>query len=357
MAVSALAAATVAACGGPRKGGRGTDAGSQGDAGPPDAGPSCAAGPCFLATALNHPWALATDGAYLYFTEFGDGTGATNGSVKRCAIADDCAAGPTVLASGLSNPQHVVVDANNVYFADLGTDTVGAAISSCALTGCGTRPTSLSSAGSPACIASDGTYIYWVDGQDDSVNRVPLAGGPRSVVYNGMSLVFAEPQDCRVDASNVYVSDANEDVFLVPLAGGEPTKIAAGSGVTGFAPLALGAADLFLGRSGSLVRVPFGQTGGATLATGIPSPSWLAFDDTTATLYWSNRGSGSAGDGSLGKVVVGGAGQTNLATGLTTPQSLVVTGSAVYWLSYGTLAGNNGTDTMPRTGALGRVPL
>ena len=54
---------------------------------------------------------------------------------------------------------------------------------------------------------------------------------------------------------------------------------------------------------------------------------------------------------------MGGAGQTNLATGLTTPQSLVVTGSAVYWLSYGTLAGNNGTDTMPRTGALGRVPL
>jgi hypothetical protein len=82
-----------------------------------------------------------------------------------------------------------------------------------------------------------------------------------------------------------------------------------------------------------------------TLASGQNHPLYLAID--SATVYWTNAGSGSAADGSVVKVPKDGGAVTMLAAGLVGPGHIVVDETNAYWTSAtvrgGKAPGQNGT--------------
>ena len=306
--------------------------------------------PCTMATGLNHPFLMASDTNNVYWTEYGDTLGASNGSVKSCPVSG-CGSGPTVLAMALTNPRGIAVDANNVYFATASYGPVNGAIWSCPVSGCGGSPMKIAPASIPYGIALDATYVYWVDNDDSTIHRAPKAGGSNAVLYDAGSGLVTLPTLCRVDNVAVYLSDQNGNVFREPLGGGEPTQMATGM-MGGIWPVAIDDTHLYYGAPGSILAMSkSGTGGGSAIAMNIQDPDGLVLDTSSGKLYWSDWGSGIGTDGTVGKVGGDGKGQAVLAGSLITPEDVTTSGAYVLWLSNGTLA-DGAVDTSPNTGAL-----
>jgi hypothetical protein len=108
--------------------GNGFLAGCGGAIGQPGAGQlfKCAKGGCsdnptVLASGLNCPTGVATDGTSVYFTEVGSsGSDASVGRVAKCAVGG-CSNQPTPLATALNNPRGIAVDSARVFWTDFGS--------------------------------------------------------------------------------------------------------------------------------------------------------------------------------------------------------------------------------------------
>jgi len=311
--------------------------------------------PCTVLTGLNHPYFIASDANRVYWTEFGDDFGTANGAVKSCPIAG-CGAGPTVYTSSQINPAALAVDAQNVYWGSASYGGVVGAIWSCPISGC-TTPARLSSAGIPYGIAVDATYVYWVDNDDGTVHKIAKVGGTDGVLYDAGSSFFFDPGLISVDTAFVYVSDDNNQVARVPVTGGEPILMAVGPRA-GYFPVVTDSTSLYFGEEGQiLVASKTSQDGGVPLTSSVPWPIGLALDPPASTVYWADYGSGLVDDGTVGKVGIDGGGATVLASSLVTPQGVAVSGSFVFWLSFGTLNHDPMASmaTLARTGALFRA--
>jgi hypothetical protein len=319
---------------------------------PPDSTPGCTSSPCVLATGLNHPFAMTSNETNVYWVEVGTDIGTADGAVKGCPVAG-CGAGPTVLASALINPRGLAIDGSNVYFGTAGFGASSGGIWSCPLAGCG-NPTLLASAQTPWGMAVDATYLYWVDNNDSSVHRTPKAGGADLLLYDGGGPTIILPTGCVVDSAFVYLTDSNEDVARVPVAGGPLLVMTTGS-FGGSCPITLDQNDLYYGPAQTSVLLKASKTAtdaGAPIAIMIPQPLGVAMDPDGGVVYWANFGSGVVNDGTIGKVNVDGTNQINVATSLVAPYAVTVTSTNVFWLSSGTLTG--GGNTAPGTGALMR---
>jgi hypothetical protein len=96
-------------------------------------------------------YGLRTDGSYLYWTDY------NQGSLYTCPTAR-CAA-PTVLVSGLHHPNNLVIDSTYIYWASEDSE-----ILRCGLRGCNNRPTTIASGQmGPQRLAIDDTHIYWAN--------------------------------------------------------------------------------------------------------------------------------------------------------------------------------------------------
>jgi hypothetical protein len=295
---------------------------------------------------------MASDDQRVYWTEWGDDQGTPNGSVKSCPITG-CGAGPLVYARAQMNPDGIVVDAQNVYWATDSYGGVTGGIWSCPVAGCVGGPKHLTDADSPSGLAIDGTYVYWVDFYGNSVVRVAKTGGTASVLFDGDGGAVSSPNFCAVDSAFVYLNDGSGAVYRVPVTGGQPLTVAPyAGGVDGTWGIALDTSHVYYGLPGQIMSAAKTATdGGIPLISTVPTPDGLTVDPSSGLLYWSDWGSGNANDGTVGRVGPDGGGANVIAASLVTPNAVAVSGSSVFWLSYGTLNPDGGVP-LPSTGAL-----
>jgi hypothetical protein len=307
--------------------------------------------PCVLATGLNQPFFMTSDNNEVYWTEWGDSRGSSNGTVKACPVTGCPSSGPLVYAIGQTNPTGIAVDSQNVYWATASYGGVVGGIWSCPLNATNCAPMAISTANIPYGVAVDSTYVYWVDWNDNTVHRMLKGGGVDNVLYDAGSGSVIEPHQCVVDGTFVYFTDVNADVFGLSISGGQPITIASG-GVGGNWGVTTDLTHVYYGQPGIVYSAPKSSLdSGVAIASNIPAPDGLILDPATGTIYWSDWGSGAGNDGTVGKVRVDGGGKSVLAASLAFPSAITVSGNYVFWLSYGVLD-DAGTSTVPSTGAL-----
>lgn len=303
--------------------------------------------PCVLATGLNHPFLMASDSDHVYWTEFGDGPGSGNGSVKACPIAG-CGAGPTVYAQGLGNPRGIAVDGTNVYFGIVG------GVYACAIGGCGGSPMLLATASAPYGVAVDSTYVYWVDTGDSTVHRVAKTGGPDNVLYDAGDGIVYEPFQCVVDGPFLYFTDYDENAFRLSVTGGAVAILGNGNNNSVYGNafgITTDPTSVYFGGNGIILRADkMIADSGLSISSRVPLAVGLAYNQSSGMIYWANWGSGNGSDGTIGKMTSDGGSAQVLVASLAPPEAVTVGDTYVVWISNG-VWGDAGS-TLPGTGAL-----
>lgn len=77
----------------------------------------CNDNPTILASSQGGPWAIAVDGANVYWSN------STAGAISKCPVAG-CNGKPTIVAAGVAQPRGIALDAQWVYFAEYGSATI-----------------------------------------------------------------------------------------------------------------------------------------------------------------------------------------------------------------------------------------
>ena len=155
-------------------------------------------------------------------------------------------------------------------------------------------PTTLASSSTlTACLAVDGSFVYWSDGTP-AIMKVAIGGGAPSVVVAG-----GDKSTCvAVDGSGVYYFDAGS-VMKAPLAGGSAAPLATGQHALKGAPLVVaggfvywitdvyGDVDAYNGKN-AIVRVSTTAGGAVQVVSAevVGNPGGLAVDDTN--VYYSD---------------------------------------------------------------------
>ena len=110
---------------------------------------------------------VALDAHNVYFT---DGNPLQLGMILACAKSG-CGATPAVLASGLDAPIAIATDGIDVYWTEAGADFVAGApvtgaglVRKCAVAGCGNAPINVATGlTAPGAIALDDANVYWTE--------------------------------------------------------------------------------------------------------------------------------------------------------------------------------------------------
>ena len=248
--------------------------------------------PLQLAT-VSAAWAIATDGANVYATEY-----LTMGGVFSVPVGG----GATItLAANQGRPCSIAVGAPGsgwVYFAN----QYAGDVSKARIDGTGSKLFAAGQ-GAPPGVAADVDYVYWTDGSNPgTVKQGPVGGGSPVLLAGGQPFPLA----ITTDATNVYWTNQGNtmlgdgSVMMIPKAGGSAITIA--DLQTAAWHLAVDGTNVYWTTSeagGSVMSAPVGGGAAKTIATGQSYPSGIAVDATA--IYWTNLGSG-AGDGAVMKL-------------------------------------------------------
>ena len=353
-----------------------SDEGTDGTATPPGSedGAGClplafGSQPVALASQQASPWAIATDGANVFWLNLGqnNSVGKTvgnppwgDGQVVAYAI-NGCDHGPNLLASGLAHfysaasISGIATDGMNVYWSDAGDAAsvatgLSARLLKCSIGGCGNAPSALGAIAAWS-IAVNSNNVYWTNSVPDSsagaVFTCPLAGCGSTPTSLGAA--DAGPgSGIALDANYVYWSTTFE-VLKCPLAGcgGSPTVLlSSSSGLTNLGPLVLDADNIYFivtsfqdALSRILVCAKMGCANQPkTLATSAdPSSPFLALATDGTTVYWTAQ-SRVAGAGQVCKCSVSGCANAPevIASGLNYPGGIALDARNLYWTEQGT---------------------
>jgi hypothetical protein len=148
---------------------------------------------------ISTPQGLALDATYAYFTN--GFYGLNTATVVRIPKANMATAVGEVMVRNQTRPTALALDGTNMYW----TNIVGAGSDSLSLCPKGVycnSPTLLASlqqitvnATNLGMIAIDGGYVYWGNGGDGKILRVPVGGGTAKVLYTGQQGVNAVVAD------------------------------------------------------------------------------------------------------------------------------------------------------------------
>lgn len=311
-------------------------------------GGSCTGGRCdavVLAPNLTTPSGIAVGADDVYFTTYESGTVQ---SVKKSGGA------VTTLASGEVRARGVAVNAGTLYWAngDFTADDAGykGGIWKCALPACTARTYVAAGDYDTAYPTVHGAFLYFGTGEDDTVMRVPLAGGGASTVAT-----TARPFGIAVDDTHAYYTSEQANLYRAPLVGGSPEAVGPTIGpTTGF--VAVDDQRVYWAHTDATGNGLVWSTAKATLG-GAPTTYGSAQDNVSPVgiavdaenVYWSTAGSVvagvPAGDGKVltcKKVGCGGAPPVVLATGNANGGQLVLDELAVYWVEFGAAGATTG---------------
>ncbi len=301
---------------------------------------ACSAGQCSDSSfvGLNNPFALVTDGAYLYMTD------SIAGSVLKASLNGGV---PVALASGQVNPQLLALDSGHVYWVNAGTSVNDYADGSIMKTGIdGSALTTLASnQNTPSAIAVDATSVYWVNAgtsarqyADGTVMSIAVDGGTPTLLASGQ----ISPSAIAVDGTNVYWTNLGTShygflvddgsVMKMALIGGMVTTLASGQSAPG--TVTVDADFVYWANSGSVSKVPIAGGTATVLATAQSQPFQIVVSGED--LYWTNLYAGS-----VLTVAVNGGAVTTLATGQNYALGIAIVANDVYWVTYdGIVAGS-----------------
>ncbi|MCK9423782.1 MAG: DUF5050 domain-containing protein [Bacteroidales bacterium] len=268
-----------------------------------------------LASNLDSPWSVCTDGSFVYWVEGNMSTGA----VKKVSVNGGDV---TTLASGLPEPRAIAVDASSVYWIERNNGSNGS-LKKVPVNGgdVTTLVTGLRNAQNH--MALDANNIYWGDGKaggGGEIKKVSKNGGTvTSLVSTGiLNLKTA----IAVDETFVYFYDDLNHIKTVPVNGGAVTTIGTGTPEA----YALYGSDIYWIEYGSGTVKKMPKSGGTvtTLATGSNSPSNLAVDGTS--VFWIEFNN----PGRVMKVPVGG-GTSTIVSNEANTIGVAVDNTNVYW--------------------------
>ena len=222
-----------------------------------------------IATGENYPISVISDGTNVYWTAYGTSTGNyLDGLIRKGTIAGTT--GSTVgTATGLKGAGVLSLQATNLFFSQIGTMASSYTDGSISKVGtAGGAPSAVASNQAyPFGVATDATYVYWVNTNGAAVYKAPLAGGAAMSLANAQ----ANPAHIAVDATGVYW-----------------TNQGTGNSTTGYT----GGSVMFQAHSGS-----------APIAIAINQdwPVKLVLDGSY--VYWCNEGTGTFANGTIMKTV------------------------------------------------------
>ncbi len=278
-----------------------------------------AAGHAFITLASgSQPYGLAVDATHVFWTNSG------TGEVMQADKSDGM--GQVVLTTGEDTPIAVRVAAGEVYWVSYSTtgQLRHAPIGGGAITAVCDAPAAVD-------LALGTTYAFWTREPDD-VQRAPLAGLP---VGQMPDLLTGNPLSLGIATDDTFVYWVNRQDGTVKLANQDlsgDTTIAMGD-----VPwdIAIDATHVFWTEYGSLsdsgkVRQAskVDGSGAIDLATGLAEPKGIAVDATH--VYWIDSFSGK-----IEKVPIGGGAVTTLVTGEMDPVEIAVDDTDVYWTARG----------------------
>jgi len=268
-----------------------------------------------LASNLNSPWTICTDGSFVYWVE----GNISNGAVKKVSVNGGDV---TTLASELPEPRAIDVDASYVYWIERNNGSNGS-LKKIPING-GTVITLVTGLrNAQNHMALDADNIYWGDGKaggGGEIKKVSKNGGAvTTLVSNGiLNLKTA----IAVDNTYVYFYDDQNHIKTVPINGGTVTTIGAGTPEA----YALFGSDIYWVEysNGTVKKMP--KSGGTitTLATGSNSPANLAVDGTS--VFWIEFNN----PGKVMKVPVGG-GASSIVSNEANTIGVATDNSNVYW--------------------------
>jgi len=276
-------------------------------------GHDCLGGACFegccepvtLVTQLYAPERIVVDAKRAYWTS-------SPATVKSVSLSG----GPVTTISEDKGPLALTLDATSVYWGGYG------GVAKAPLEG-GSPTVLIAESGSTQSIwgvAVDAEFVYWTDSIAGTLQKVPLAGGPATVVCS----LEGGASALAIQGKNLYWLD-NANLWKVPVGGGAPELIAAGADNDVGYDLAVDETNAYWTTwKGQVFRMPLDGGEPRGMAHG-SAPQEIAVD--AEYIYWTDFLEGTI----QRKPIADDAVSVELATGQLGATGIAVDDEAIYW--------------------------